>query len=184
MKNKLYILNGIHMAGKSSVGKYLSDNGFFYYRELATDLFESGHKIGLNSGLGFQYILMEKEHERDLEIKKNTDVAVIESWYFSNYAHISLIDKESCKTVESIIERKKDDFDINVLYLDLDANELLNRHSKIYDIIDQKLIDYYRRIDYFYKESFNKTSVDVTYFDAEDTLENVCLNVLNNIQKS
>ncbi len=178
MKN-IIVLNGIHTSGKSTVGKYHGERGFDYLPEIATDLFKSGYGVGAEGGLGLQILLMQKECVRDEQMQENIEKPVIESWHTAVLAHSRVYGGKTKKIIEDSFSESIMGFDPKVIYLELNTKSIKKRNSKIYGVVDEKVLDFYKQLDLAYKKVFHKFSLNVCYVNAEDNIVKVCEAAVN-----
>ena len=171
---KIVVLNGIHTSGKSTVGRYLNTQGVVYLTEIAMELHKEGIKIGVDGSEEVQIEMMNREDTRDnYVIETNADFA-IESWYTAGLAHTRESGNSVYELLEDTLNRKMEEFDPIFVYFDFAPELIPQRGSKLFDPVDIKVIDFYKRLDQHYKEIYDKYNLNRTFVNADQPLERVC----------
>jgi len=86
-KKRILVLSGVHSAGKSTIGKAMSnDDNFAYYDEIGRRLRCRVTCTVLASCFLFDREIMTLELERDRTLKQDARIPVVESWHIGNVA--------------------------------------------------------------------------------------------------
>lgn len=183
---KIIVLNGIHTSGKSTVGKYLGNNGFVYLPEIAMELLDKGIVIGATGDSQIQMEIMKRENNRDKIILSSDYEYIIESRHTAGLAHAKLHGGGIEKAVESMFRSKLELFDPCIVYLNLNTELIKARGSRLYDTSCnsfKEVIDFYRRLDECYKEIFLNYKIKTVFLDANMSKEAVFNSALIIVQE-
>lgn len=180
-------LNGVHTAGKSTIGEMMQEREDIDYRkEVAQKLIEEdGEDWGDESDTAFQRRIFEEESERDDQIlseKGENDLVVVETWHYGEIAHdIEVADQDLVSEHMNYLEglHQRDDVDIFAAFLDMPLENIWDR-SDHFERGNDEIIDFYDRVranHFELYENFQTSTVEVNNEDGD--LEGAYENILN-----
>ena len=188
--NVIYILNGVHASGKSTVGKLLEQEGFNYLPEIASELMKDpAYEPGKDSDKEFQKEVFYREIRRDNHRNLN-DNTIIETWHLGNLSHALVVaDDELIRKEKEYLDRFIEEKDVKVkaLYLDISFEEIFER-SSIYTEEDKEVKDFYRMIEENLYNIYDNLEIDYKIIDNEtnspkETKQNI-KEIIKNIPKT
>jgi thymidylate kinase len=170
-------LNGVHTAGKSTLGEMLRDEeGFNYYSEIAQKLInEKEADWGDEGDHAFQTAINEGETRRDRQLlQEGEDHAVIETWHFGNAAH-------SIETArEELVEEQKEyirvldentDAEVYAVFLDMPLERIWDR-SPHFEHGDEEIIDFNDDVRENHFELYEEHDVEYIVVENDGNLDN------------
>ncbi len=171
MSNTIDILalNGVHAAGKSTMGERLEKEGFNYLSETAQKLIEEGEDWGKDGDHEFQQTIHETETGKDKEILESDKThAVIETWHFGNIAHsMEIARSELVEEQKEYLERLKKNLDVEMyaIFLDMPTEKIWER-SPHFEEGDEEVIDFYDNVRDNHFEIYDE--FDIQYLVVEN----------------
>ncbi|MCJ7478609.1 MAG: hypothetical protein MUP63_00330 [Candidatus Nanohaloarchaeota archaeon QJJ-7] len=159
---RFLILNGVHTAGKTSVGRYLEECGFTYQSEMATQLIESeGYDAGKDADHEFQKEIYKRERERDRDLLESEMNSIIETWHIGNIAHSREVSEDGLvEEHQDYLGRlqEREDLQIAAIYINISVTEIMNRTDffsqdekeeveDFFDSIHQNIMELYETYD-------------------------------------
>jgi thymidylate kinase len=171
----LIALNGVHTAGKSTLGEMLEEDlGVNYYSEVAQKLIdEEGADWGDEGDYAFQKAIHEKETSRDIQdILSNQEHAVIETWHFGNLAH-------SKETAPSLVEEQEEyvnvleehtDAGIYIVFLDMPLERIWNR-SPHFEEGNEEILEFYDDVRDNHFELYEEHNVEYIVVENDGGLD-------------
>lgn len=180
-------LNGVHTAGKSTIGEMMQEReGIDYRREVAQKLIEEdGEDWGDESDTEFQRRIFEEESERDEQIlseKEDDDLVVVETWHYGEIAHdIEIADQNLVSEHIDYLEglHQRDDVDIFAAFVDMPLENIWDR-SDHFERGNDEIIDFYERVRTNHFELYDDFNTDVVEVSNENgNLEDSYQNILN-----
>lgn len=146
----LLILNGVHAAGKTTIGGYLQSEGFRYEQEVARRLIESdSYDWGNEGDESFQHAIFEREIKRDERLLATNDNYVVETWHVGNIAHAEevasrwLVDRERNYLRRALEEALQD---VYCLFIRIDCEDVPVRSDDL-EPPASSVVSFYRRIE-------------------------------------
>lgn len=143
------VLNGIHTAGKTTIGSHLADEGYDYYPEIAAQLIEQEGFAGSTSGTDqFQRTVYERECERDARLLDEGRNAVIETWHPGTIAHaMEVASRELVERMQNHLEEtlSRTDVEVTAVFLSVPPERIPERSDR-FDEADADVIDFYERV--------------------------------------
>ncbi len=151
MADSILALNGVHTAGKSSLGEMLEEReGLNYFPEVAQKLIdEEGADWGEEGDHAFQSAIHEEEASRDRDILDgDLDHAVVETWHFGNLAHSMETAREGLVRDQNEyiqVVSEETDTDIYAVFFNMPLENIWNR-SPHFEEGDDEILDFYDRV--------------------------------------
>ncbi len=90
-KKQIFVLNGIHGSGKTSLAQHLvqNDQRLAYFPEIGRQLREEVEYNCLQSGEEFDLEVMRRELERDAYLISEPRIPLVETWHFGNIGYVA-----------------------------------------------------------------------------------------------
>lgn len=174
--DKVLALNGVHTAGKSSLGEMLEErDGFNYFSEIAQKIIdEEGNDWGEAGSHEFQEAIHINEASRDRELlTDDNDHAVIETWHPGCLAHSmenadqSLVDEQN-EYLEVLDQHS--DVDIYAVFLNMPLENIWER-SPHFEEGDEEILEFYDDVRENHFEIYDRHGIDYIVIDNDGGLE-------------
>lgn len=176
MVDSILALNGVHTAGKSSLGEMLEEReGFNYFPEVAQKLIdEEGADWGDEGDHLFQAAIHEEETSRDRELLQDEiDHAVVETWHFGNIAHSMETARENLVNEQNEYLRvinNETDTDIYAVFFNMSLERIWDR-SPHFDEGDEEIIEFYDDVRDNHFQIYSDHSVNYVVIENEEGIE-------------
>lgn len=172
MTNKIVAIVGIHTAGKTTLLDNLKENySLTIERELAEEIrVNNSIRAGATGSSDFEKKVMQAEIERDrCRTWSKENVVFIESWHILTYAYMMtksqnelLIQEYKC-----YIEQLKVDFEVECIFLDVDADVLRVRKSRLHSENEiESVIEFYNKLNRNIQNTLVDLNIKTTRIDA------------------
>lgn len=171
---KFLAINGVHTAGKSTMGEMLREKeGFNYRPEIAQRLIDEGEENWADEGdHAFQVAIHDFETDRDRRFLRNgINHVVIETWHFGNMAH-------SIETArESLVKEQKEYYcvltdriaDAYAIFLDMPLEKIWVRSPR-FERGNDDIIEFYESIRENHFRIYEEQDVDYTIVENDGSL--------------
>lgn len=167
-------LNGVHTAGKSTLGEMLEEDlGVNYHSEVAQKLIdEEGADWGDEGDYEFQKAIHEGETDRDIQEVMKHDHAVIETWHFGNVAH-------SMETAPDLVEEQQEylevltehtDAEVYAVFLDMPLQDIWDR-SPHFDHGDEEIIRFYDNVRENHFDLYEEHGIEYMVVENDGSLD-------------
>lgn len=169
-------LNGVHTAGKSTLGERLRDtDGFNYYTEIAQQLIdEEEADWGEEGDNAFQSAIHERETCRDRDIlQRNIDHALIETWHFGNIAHsMETAEPELVEEQQEYVQTLSEHSDVQhyAVFLDMPLEKIWER-SPHFEHGDQDALAFYDAVKENHFQLYDEHDVEYIVVENNDSLD-------------
>lgn len=164
----LLVLNGVHAAGKTTIGEYLQSEGFRYEQEVAKRLIESdGYGWGSEGDESFQRAVFEREIKRDERLLATNDNYVVETWHVGNIAHAEevasqrLVERERNYLRRALEETLQD---VYGLFVRIDCEDVPVRSDDL-EPPASSVVSFYRRIEECILSLYDEYGIEYTVVD-------------------
>lgn len=174
-------LNGVHAAGKSTIGERLDEEEFNFLLETAQKLInEEGGKWGKEGDNEFQQSIHKKEISRDKKILcGGTPHFVIETWHFGNIAHsMETAELELIEEQKEYLGQLKNDpgVEMYAVFLDMPLENIWER-SPHFKEGDDDVIDFYDNVRENHFEIYDEFDIPYRVVENEGSLDEAYQNV-------
>jgi len=146
---RFLVLNGIHTAGKTTIGRYLEDEGYDYRPEIAAQLIEQEEFTGSTAGTEkFQRTVYERECERDTRLVDAGQSAVIETWHPGSIAHaMEVASRQLVERMEQYLVEMLDrpDVEVTAVFLSVPPERIPERSDR-FDEDDPEVVEFYESV--------------------------------------
>lgn len=167
-RSTVFVLNGIHAAGKSTVGAFLRTNGHDYCEEIADGLLEQDRFNGSHLGTRqFQHRVFNRERHRDQEILDG-GTKVIETWHPGNIAHAHALGHDQVAAKEHRYFQRvmtQENLIIVPIYLDIPIESMWDRSDR-FEKEDRKIQQFYLDISDRIRRVYERYNLDYIVIDA------------------
>ena len=188
MTQRIFALNGVHTAGKSSVGTKLGEETEIpYHSEIAQMLIdEHDEDWGEEGDHAFQETIHQYETHRDRDLLEQDHDVAIETWHTGNLAHSienagdALVEDQK-EYLEQVTEHE--DTEVYALFFDIPLETIWDRSPhfedgnkqiiEFYDQVRENHFALYEEFDIEYEVIDSTASVQKTYEQALDYIASV-----------
>lgn len=150
-KSKVYVINGVHTAGKSTICDMLTKKGYTVFEEIAGKLIRENIETQIVSDGGesndsFQRIILREEKKRIPYIERQNQ-PIIESFYVGNIPYcVTSAEQDITEEVKSELLKFLENNEIEAIFLEIDLNRIKERTQLYSDTPTEKLEEYNKRI--------------------------------------
>ncbi|MCJ7450656.1 MAG: ATP-binding protein [Candidatus Nanohaloarchaeota archaeon QJJ-9] len=173
---KITALNGIHTAGKTSIGRMLEKReGYTYLIETAEKVIDSIKDEGdIDGDTEFQRKIHRKEIKRDRKLlDKDLEHILIEIWHTGNIAHsMEVAKKEFVEEQKKDLKEKleKDRFRIHAVFLDIEPEKVWYR-SEVREEGDTEILRFYRKVKENHFKLYRELGIPYSVVDNNGNIE-------------
>jgi thymidylate kinase len=179
------VLNGVHTAGKSTVGTRLAAHGLPYYPEIADWLIETwGFSGSLTGTERFQREVHAAECVRDRVVLAER-TCVVETWHPGNLAHTMAMGASRLATTQrSHLQQLADRGDVRIvgLFLDIPVDRIPERSDR-FDQDDREALQFYREVSHYTRRVYDRVGMEYIEIDGTAPVESVTAAALKGIQQ-
>lgn len=175
----IVVLNGIHTAGKSTIGSELGKRcGFSYYPEIGKVIRQEWEaqtgSLGAPAALSdaFDLEVMTRESDRDAVLLTDPNLPIVETWHTGNMAYLIARNREHM--VSEYANRFSDTlqtFRPMIVYVTVSEETFRQRADQYTHFNDMDaLFAFYQRVDYATRELCSRYNLHPIYLSNEGDL--------------
>lgn len=178
---EIIVLNGIHGAGKSTLGEYMKRQGCIYFSEIGRELRSKVNYTVFEQVEDFDKQVMSEELKRDKILIKTEKTPVVETWHPGNIAYAMIRNPQVADIYMQEFNGSLQYFKPTIVMLDIDRLTFNNRVSEnTGDKNSEDLWQFYQEIRSNTMQVYSEFDLSHIFVDGNKNIGEVSIE-MNNI---
>src|SRR5690606_35883675 len=119
---KMYVFNGVHGSGKTTIAQRLANlypEAYAFYPEIGRGLRNEVTYNALNSSEDFDREVLRRELERDEQLLAEPRIPLVETWHIGNIGYLAARSPHLMAGYESILSKRLNIFEPTAIFIDI-----------------------------------------------------------------